>query len=167
VQENGLLEQTVLLLPRPNAGARRDLLAAGGEPVGFARRQRRPWWQRWLPEVVAVHEMVDEPVVFTIRRGFGLRPSYRLLDAEDELVGTIALPWVLDRWGRPSVELTSLPAGRGEFRTLAGELLAEWTLAGSVVRLALHDLARGDPFVKMLLLAAMLNGPANGREWNG
>jgi hypothetical protein len=163
VQESGLLEQTVLLFGVPDAAGRRDVLASTGERVGFACRQRTVrWWWRWLRRVMAVHEQLDEPLVFTVRRCFTLAPAFHVYDADDELVGTVALPWLLDRWGRPSVEMTTLPGGGGVFRTDRGDMLAEWKPDGMVVRLELHEPISGDPFLKMLLVAAMLS-----KEWDG
>jgi hypothetical protein len=162
VQEIGLLEQAVLLLQGPGAG-RRELRASTGEPVGFARRQRMGWWP-WSRRILTVHEQDDEPLLFTVRRSLSLTPSFRVFDADDELVGTVALPWILDRWGQPEIELVTLPEGGGEFRTGTGEVLAEWAQAGDIVRLGLHEPALADPFLKMLLLAAMLHVPVSREE---
>ncbi len=164
MQEIGLLEQIVLLLAGPDAAGRRELFVSTGELAGFARRQRDSGWLGWLRQVVAVHEQFDEPLVFTIRRNLTLKPSHRVLDANDELVGTVALPWILDRWGFPDVELSVLPEGGGVFRSSKGEILAEWGIDGATVRLALHEPARTDPFLKMLLLAATLLAPVGGND---
>jgi hypothetical protein len=167
VQEIGLLEQCVLLVAGPDAAGRRELLASTGEPTGFARRQRDSgWlgWLGWLRQIVAVHEQHDEPLVFTICRNLTFKPAYRVLDANEELVGTIALPWIHDRWGFPDVELSPAPEGGGVFRSSKGEILAQWAIDGGSIRLILHEPARPDPFLKMLLLAATLLAPVGGRE---
>jgi hypothetical protein len=159
VQETGLLEQVVLLLLAPDAAGRRNLLGPSGEPVGFARWQRRgPWWLPWKRRVLTVHEQDDQPLVFTVRRSLSLTPAFQVHDADDEQVGTLSFPWLLDRWGQPTAEFATLGHG-GVFRTMQGEVLADWMPAGSAVRLGLHQLAWADPFLKMLLLAAMLHAP--------
>jgi hypothetical protein len=160
VQETGLLEQVVLHLLAPDAAGRRNLLGPSGEPVGFARWQRRgPWWLPWKRRVLSIHEHDDQPLLFTVRRSLSLTPAFQVHDADDEQVGTLSFPWLLDRWGRPMAEYATLSQSGGVFRTLEGDVLADWMPAGSAVRLGLHQPAWADPFLKMLLLAAALHAP--------
>jgi hypothetical protein len=161
---SGLLEQAVLLLDPPRPDGLRLLRALSGQPVGFARPRRRPWWCRWLPPILAVHEQDDEPLLCTVRRRLALLPWREVLDADDEMVGTIALPWLMDRWSRPAVEVRLGPPGKGVFLSLSGEELAEWTTPRGAMRLDIRESARNDPFLKMLLLAALLHAPATAGE---
>jgi hypothetical protein len=160
VEETGLLEQVVLFLPRPEGG-RRALLSAAGCPVGYASiRQEGGWW-RWLCPVLAIHEDEDQPLVFTVCRRLTLLTRRLVLDAEGEVVGTLAWPWLLDRDDMPLVAAQPGAASAGTFRTIAGDLLAAWDQEpGGALRLDFHARVRHDPFVKMLLLAAVLYLPA-------
>jgi hypothetical protein len=160
VPETGLLEQAVLLIAETDAAGKRYLLAPSGEPIGFAHwRRPGPWWLPWRRRLLAVHEQDDEPLVFTVRRALSLTPSLQVQDADNEWVGSVTPPWLLDRWGRPAAELIPLAHGGGIFRTMQGEALADWMPGGSIVRLGLHQPAWADPFLKMLLLAATLHAP--------
>jgi hypothetical protein len=158
VQETGLLEQPVLLLEPPDAAGTRILRACSGEPVGLVRSRRlRSWWCFWCPAGLAVHEHDEEPLVFSIRRGLTIPPCREVLDAEGELVGTVAEPWLLDRWKQPLVDIRRLPEGKGVFMTVPGDELAAWATVGGKFRLEVRELARADPFLKMLILAGLLH----------
>jgi hypothetical protein len=160
VQEIGLLEQVVLFLPRPEGG-RRALLSGAGVPVGIACAAEPPGWWGWLFPVLAVREEEDEPLVFTVRRRLTLLPRRWVIDAEGEAVGSLAWPWLLDRNDVPLAAAQAAAARAGTFRTPAGVVLAAWSVEpGGAVRLDFHASVRHDPFVKMLLLAAVLHLPA-------
>jgi hypothetical protein len=127
VEDTGLLEQPVLLVQAPVVRGTWELLAASGQPVGFARwQQQGPWWWRWLRPVLAVHEHLDEPLLATVQRKWTLLPRHEVHDAEGELVGTLALPWLLDRWGQPLIEVCPGKRATGVFRTTAGAVVGEW-----------------------------------------
>jgi hypothetical protein len=157
VQETGLLEQTVLLLRPPDAAGRRLLLAESGQPVGFAHQLDQGWWSWWRP-AVAVHEDEDQPLVFTVKRCFTLLPRREVIDGDGELVGVIALPWLFDRWGNLAGEVRAPHGGSGVFQA-NGSVLAEWGPWGDTLRLEFKPAVRKEPYVKMLLLAAILHFP--------
>jgi hypothetical protein len=158
VQETGLLEQTVLLVRPLDPSGRRMLLAETSQPVGFACWSgQRPWWRRWLRPVLAVHEHEEQPLVFTVQRSLTLLPKRDVLDAENERVGVMALPWLLDRWGRPIVEVRQVQRGKCEFLGAERQVLGEWSVVGEALRLEFKPAVQHDPFVKMLLLAAVLD----------
>jgi hypothetical protein len=158
VQETGLLEQSVLLVPA-SPGQRRRLLAVSGQPVGFARRLEQGSWWSWWCSGLAVHEEEDQPLVFTIKRRFILMKRREVVDADGELVGTVALPWLLDRWGKPVVEVRPRHSTSGAFLA-NGSVVGEWSLQEGSLRLAFMPAIMDEPYLKMLLLAAILQAPS-------
>ncbi|HZT81381.1 MAG TPA: hypothetical protein VFA26_14220, partial [Gemmataceae bacterium] len=94
-----MLEEQTLLLGPWAAGGRAVVAPATGRPLGVVRRQRaaRPWWLRWLAgPVLAVHEADDEPLLFTVRRAWGLGRR-EVCDADGRLVGRLRGDRLLDR----------------------------------------------------------------------
>lgn len=138
----GLLEQLVL---RPHqADGRLWLEDAQGHAVGFVSVDARSWWRG---RVLTVHEAFEEPVVFRVRRCWGLWARWRVADADGELVGTVAGARLLDHWGR----VLFRRLGR-TYVTADGALAAEWQTG----RLVYHPAVQHEPFSKMLLLAVVL-----------
>ncbi len=156
----GLLEQPALRLPR---GAGAIARADSGAAVGEARwrRARRPWWRRLGRAVLAVHERQgpgDEPLVFTVRRCWSLLPWREVRDAEGVTVGYLLGPRVCNRFGREVA--TRGPQGGPAFHAPDGRALAQLSAAEDGVHIAFEAELANEPFVKMLLLAAALVGPA-------
>ena len=169
---DGMLENGALLL-RPGPA----LPAAGGEaagleparavsdaltgaPLGFAgwRRRGGSWW-RWLSRpVLAVHENDDAPLLFTVHGLWGLAARWEVRDAEGNVLGVLSGALVKDRFGRNLArweradDVTRARDGDGR------ELLTATTTADGK-RVAFAPEADGNPFLKMLLLAAVLVGP--------
>ena len=155
----GLLEQPALWLPRgAGAIARVDTGAAVGEARW--RRARRPWWRRLGRAVLAVHERQgpgDEPLVFTVRRCWGLLPWREVRDAEGVTVGFLLGPRVYNRFGRQVAALEG--EGGPAFRAPDGRALAHLRAAAEGAQVAFEAELVNEPFVKMLLLAAALFSP--------
>jgi hypothetical protein len=153
VQVPGLLEQAALTLRPPGSPAEPVWLEdAAGTPVGFARRVERPWWLRWLGPTLAIHEALEEPMVFQVRRLWTVLPRWRVVDAENETVGTVTGGWLLDRWERPILRRR----GPGVFETLDGQVAAGQSRAGEREQVNFHPPIQHEPFHKMLVLAAVL-----------
>jgi hypothetical protein len=157
-----MLERPALLLrPPPGPLAYSITDAATGAVVGFARRVPPgglPWWRRLLgAAVLAVHEQEDEPLVFTVRRAWGLRPRREVRDAEGQTVGSLCGGAVLDARGRAVAAVEGDGGGR-VFRGRGGEELAVVRTVPGGLRVAFHPGLR-DPFLRMLLLAAALGEP--------
>jgi hypothetical protein len=155
---DGLLEQPALRLPR-GAGA---VAGADGAAVGDVRwrRARRPWWRRLGRPVLAVHERQgpgDEPLVFTVRRCWGLLPWREVRDADGVTVGFLLGPRVCNRFGRRVAALDR--EGGPAFRSPDGRALAHLRAAEGEVQVAFEAELVNEPFVKMLLLAAALLAP--------
>ena len=125
-----------------------------GAVLGYARWETdpSPWWQRMFSRgVLAVHEQEDEPLLFTIRRAWGITPRHEVCDADGQPVGTLLGRLVYDRHGRPLAALAN-----GVFRDSNQHALAELSSTTEGLRLTFGDDIAGEPFVKMLLLAAAL-----------
>jgi hypothetical protein len=91
----------------------------------------------------------------TVRRRLTLLPHHEVSDADDDPVGVVALPWLLDRWGRPAVQVREGRQGNGLF-VAGGEAIGEWRWIGrDALRLEVENVPH-DPFLKMLLLGAAL-----------
>jgi hypothetical protein len=157
-----MLERPVLFL-RPPAGPAARAIADGesGTVVGFARRvppEAVPWWRRLVgPVELAVHEKDDEPLVFTVRRAWGLWPRREVRDADGHTVGSLRAGAVLDSRGRPVAAIEGDGGGR-VFRGRGGDELAVVSPVTGGLRVAFHPGVR-DPFLRMLLLAAALDEP--------
>jgi hypothetical protein len=155
-----MLEQRVLLVAPRGAAATQPILdGESGRPLGCARWRpppAAPWWRRLAPPVLAVHEEEDEPLVFTVHRGWGLWPRHEVRDADGRPVGSLRGGCLRDAGGRPVAELAA-GEGKGErvFRGRGGRELARLTPGPEGLRLAFNPDV-GDPFVRMLLLAAVL-----------
>ncbi len=154
-----MLEQRVLLV-RPRAASAVQIIVDGesGAPVGFARwRSEAPpsWWHLFRRGVLAVHEYEDEPLLFSIRRAWSLLPRREVCDAEGRPVGSLLGRVVHDRYGRLLAALHGANGG-GVFRSPEARALADVVPTADGLRICFSDDVAGEPFVKMLLLAACL-----------
>jgi hypothetical protein len=147
-----------------------------GRTLGFAARL--PSWLpsglRWLArpalEVRETHPgddgSSDASLLCTLYGPSFLVRSWAVFDAEDHLVGTLRGVFVLDRYGMKLARVEGTPeGGRYRFRTAGGSELGCLDAAGVGHRLTFGPAGAGNPFVKMLLLAAALaltHGPTAG-----
>jgi hypothetical protein len=105
---------------------------------------------------LAVHEEEDEPLVFTVHRAWGLWPRREVRDAEGRPVGSLCGGRITDMDGRPVAELAvSGDDGERVWCGRGGRELARLTPGPDGLRLSFSPDV-GDPFVRMLLLAAVL-----------
>lgn len=141
--ETGLLEEEWLAIEG------RALRGPDGE-AGSARLLPDGWRSWLLGPAQAIHEAGEQPLVFTLRRCWTLWPRWLVEDSEGERVGTVGGPWLLDRWDEPAAQR----GADGTFHSKAGALLARWDGR----RLEFAESSRGEPFLRMLLLAAVLAG---------
>jgi hypothetical protein len=169
-----MLEHLILDLPPQGSSDRQSIVAAEtGRLLGFARWQSTagPWWWPLSGGALFVHEQEDEPLLFTVRRCWRLLPRYEVCDADDRPVGYLARRWIRDGSGRHLASWGSRPKPRGctpwrafappglgrhVFLSPSGRPLAELLIHDRHKRLTFRADIAGDPFAKMLLLAATL-----------
>jgi hypothetical protein len=160
VSQPGVLERAAVLLRPVENGANWPIACAEtGQPLGFARRPpqpARPWWRRLRPPPLAVHELEDEPLVFTVRRPWFLSPRREVRDADENPVGSVRGSRVENIYGRTLATLVrASEPGERVFRTPGGYELARLSPSPEGLRLAFAP-GVDDPFLRMLLLAAAL-----------
>ncbi|HTU89653.1 MAG TPA: hypothetical protein VMF69_06110 [Gemmataceae bacterium] len=151
-----MLEHRILLVrSRTPVPAVRDIVDGdSGAVLGYARWEPEPapWWRRLFGQgVLAVHEQEDEPLLLTIQRAWSLLPRRQVCDAEGQPVGALLGRLIHDRYGRLLAALEN-----GVFRAPDRRALAELSATAEGLRLTFSDDVAGEPFVKMLLLAAAL-----------
>jgi hypothetical protein len=150
-----MLEHRVLLVSRrTHSWVQAIVDGESGVPLGYARWESdpSPWWRRWFQRgVLAVHEQEDEPLLLTIRQGWGWPPRRCVCDAEGNSVGSLGGRFIQDRYGRRLATLEN-----GLFRAPDQRVLADLVSTTEGQRLTFSDDIAGEPFVKMLLLAATL-----------
>jgi hypothetical protein len=160
---------------RPRPGAVRGVLDADTEGyLGFACRQAgaAPSWLYWiLPPTLAVHEAEDNSLLFTVHPVWVGGARWLVRDADGGPVGALR-QYVLDLslgrargrgtlledpYGRPFALLEhSRGEAAGQFRALDGSELGTLSRGEDGTRLAFREAPPGNPFVRMLLLAAAL-----------
>jgi hypothetical protein len=162
-----MLEHPHLLLlpwsPAPGRAGnrRRDIIDPDtGDPLGFVCRRppALPAWLSWLGRpALEIHEDEDASLL-CIQYGprFYVR-GWEVYDAEEHLVGTLRGNAVRDRLDRTLAAVEYARNGTGHrFTSPDGYELGTLTPAGAGVRLTFAPLLGGDPFAKMVLLAAAL-----------
>lgn len=156
-----MLEHATLLLRPPDPSMVQAVAdPATGASLGFARRRPPGLWERWLGGwVVEVYEQEDASLLCTIRRGW-LRPQCRLVyDADEQGVGVVRGRRLEDRRGRVIALRWQDAAGKGDvYRDPAGRPLATVRPGRDGLAVAFTEEVTADPFAKMLVLAAALQG---------
>lgn len=149
-----MLEHRVLLLRSRTSSIQAIVDGDSGVALGFAHwtpTAPRPWWRLLGRGLLEVHEQEDEPLLFTVRRTWSLLPRREVRDAEEQTVGVLLGHLIHDRFGRLVAALEN-----GVFRNPYQRDLAQLTATNEGMRLTFGDDVVGEPFVKMLLLAAAL-----------
>ena len=161
-----MLEQPALLLrPGDADGAapvcRRVTVVdpATGEPLGSARRHggrgRLAWLRWWEPPLLRVHESDDEPLLMTLRQGWGTR--WLVQDADGIVVGRLRRNVLLDRRDQEVAVLRRAPdRAESVYEGPEQRPLAVTAAVAGGVRLTFLPEAPDSPFLRMVLLAAAL-----------
>jgi len=167
-----MLENNPLLLRPGAADLAADGAAAALEPaqvivdaltgvmLGFAgwRRRGGGFWRRWLARpVLAIHEGDDAPLLCTVHALWGLSARWEVRDADGHVLGTLHGSLIKDRFGR-DLALTEPAAAGGRARDADGNELMTLLAAPEGLRVSFAPAAEGNPFLKMLPLAAALVG---------
>ena len=159
-----MLEQGVLLL-RPWTA----IPAAGGEEravhdpatqtiVGWVRRlPKSRGWRGWFRTPrLQIHEAGDEPLLFTMRRIWGIPPRWEVRDADQQRVGFVRRGLIQNRFNRglALVELLGGTRGVRFHNGYEGVELARLLPQSGGAELTFAPACGDNPFVKMLLVAA-------------
>jgi hypothetical protein len=155
-----MLEHRILLVQLRTASDVQGIFdGEDGTPLGFVRwfaEGSGSWWLPFGRCLLAVHEREDEPLLFTLHRGWSLLPRREVHDADGQLVGSILGRVIHDRYSRPVAAF-----GEGVFRNAYQRVLGELNATAEGWRLLFSNDLAGEPFVKMLLLAATLSFAMN------
>ena len=131
-------------------------------PLGLAQRRPMPasFWRRWFVRpTLEVLETEDEALLCMVRRLAGFRPAWEVCDADGRYVGGIRGPKIVDPFGR-AVCLAAAGTGSKPLSYLTPDGLELATLSPQDDRqlLTFGPALDGNPFARMLLLAAALAG---------
>jgi hypothetical protein len=135
--------------------------ALTGAILGFAGwRKGGGFWPRWLSRpVLAVHESDDAPLLFTVHSLWGLAARWEVRDADGNIVGVLSGPLLKDRLGR-SIALWERGGDlAARVREADGRDLMTLAALADGTRVTFAAEVDGNPFLKMLLLAAALTQP--------
>ncbi len=108
--------------------------------------------------VLEVHELEDEPLLCLVRRCWTLLPWHEVCDAECHRIGRMLGPVLQDRDERRCAVRCPDGPGQSVFQTPEGLLLARVDQEQEGARLTFETVIEKEPFVKMLLLGAVLLG---------
>jgi hypothetical protein len=155
-----MLEQTALLIePWDGALPRRILDAATRASLGLVRTGRPTgFWARWLQlPSLEVCETDDLALLCRIRGHWGQPWRWSVQDADEHFVGCLDREAVTDRSGQTVAVRQPIAGGTSErFLSPAGVELGVREQGAEGVRLSYAVWLEGEPFARMLLLAAAL-----------
>jgi hypothetical protein len=114
--------------------------------------------------VLEVYETEDASLLCTAQRLWGLRPAWRVCDADEHPVGSLwcsggrPTRWLLaDRWGQCLARIEPSPNGTlGQFIAPAGDLLGTLECSPQGDLLTFAPVLDANPFARMIVLAAGL-----------
>lgn len=149
-----MLENSSLLLHPADAWGRGAICSPEtSEPLGHAF-----WWSPGLDlpgrTSVQFHEHDDEPLLCTLHRPRVELPWYEVYDAQPHRVGRILGAVLLDREGRFFALCVPRFGDGTAVISLEGQVLAWFYQVEEGICLTFAPVVQGEPFVKMLLLAA-------------
>ena len=154
-----MLEHATLLLRTPDSSSVQAVVEpAVGAPLGFIRPRPLGWMERWLGGALwEVREHEDASLLCTIRNSFFWPSHWLVYDADEHCVGAVRGRRLEDRNGRLLALRRPNTEPKGEvFRSPEGRCLATLRSEADGVVIAFAEAAAGDPFARMLMLAAAL-----------
>lgn len=115
-------------------------------------------WRRWFARPVwQVHEGDDESLLMTLQGAWLWSGAWDVYDAQPRQVGSIQRGRLVDGDGVYVAAMEFGPDRRGgRIRNWHGLELASFQLSGGAATLTFLPALEGDPFAKMLVLAAAL-----------
>jgi hypothetical protein len=131
--------------------------AADATPLGLVRwfGSKRSWLS-WFPAYrLEFLETEDEALLMSLVRSWGFLRLWDLYDAEENRVGSIYPPVLLDAAGQRRGYLRLDNADRGEILDVGGKRLADFE-GTQKLRISFAAGLEANPFLRMLLLAAVL-----------
>jgi len=149
VFDRGLLEQPVLRV------CSNQLFDARGQPIGRIHSHAVCWPWNWCwPTTWTIHELEQQPLVFSLQRPWSVVLRWEVRDADNRLVGRISHQLA---WDRQEVEVVRLDA-RQVFRSREEAELG--TIVGPCLQFG--PVTIGQPFLRMLMLAILLRREQQG-----
>jgi hypothetical protein len=165
-----MLETSELLIALPPGGAGDRKPASVSSPrrrviadartrtvLGFADYPgtvRRGWWPWTNAPTLTVHELLDEPLLFTLQRCWLL--WYTVFDADDHTIGYVGRGKLRNTFGRALAERQVQTANTWLYQGLRGQPLAQLVKERDGGRLTFAPAIQEEPFLKMILLADVL-----------
>lgn len=155
-----MLEQVHLLIRRGEGETAWTIVdAQSRRPLGLARW--RPWagprWLSWLAlPTLDVFESDDEPLVFTVRRMWGLSSKWEVRDADGHRVASLRHGFVLDSSDQVWARIERSNNGTELQFVGDSEALAHATRSDDGMHFVFAPGVESYPLVKMALLAAVL-----------
>src|SRR5262249_51558777 len=137
----------------------RAIVAEDGTALGSAwEESEAPAWLSWLTRPpLTVHESDDEPLLFTVHRLWGFLPAWEGFEADGHRVGRFNGTMLEDRYvNRLATVEAPDSAAAGCLRDPAEDELVRWSRTAEGVELTFLPAVAEDPFVKMVMLAAVL-----------
>lgn len=152
---NPVLEAPKLwLCKEPSAPHVMTVLDASSQRLGLVREAARSWF---APRLLEVFELDDESLVFRLQRG--LLSGWAVSDAEGQMVGRLS-GWqanlLEDGGGRPVGSVQQLSAATTQIVAHDARELGRFEQSARGVELSFAADLTGEPFLKMLVLAATL-----------
>lgn len=130
------------------------ILDTAGQRLGIVREAAGSWF---APRVLEVFELDDESLVFRLQRG--LFSGWVVSDAEGQLVGRLS-GWQANRLedggGQPVASVQQLSAAATQIVAHDDKELGRFEQSERGVELSFASELTGEPFLKMLVLAAAL-----------
>jgi hypothetical protein len=129
-------------------------------PVGLVRLLPGSGLRRWLAGPgLSIHEIEDEPLVFTVRHLWGWFHAWEIRDADDHFVGRVqgfGVQYINSAEGDLVVAATEVTTGVTLFCDHRGLTLAALARLEETLKLTFETELEDRPLVKMLIFGAAL-----------
>jgi hypothetical protein len=137
----------------------RSIVDADGRQLGFVAYQRLAAnsWLFWLRKIrLDVYETEDASHLLSLMRSWTMRSIWDLYDAEERHIGCIYPKSLVASDGSLLGFLDMETRNQGRILDHAGGVLATFTRCASRIELTFASEPTGNPFLRMLMLGAIL-----------